>query len=161
MAAVAAGAAIVGAGVQIYGQLKAASAQADAQEREAELKMFQADELMRRQAINEQVMRDNVAEAELATGGDSGVEDTGLGARMRLRKTLAQNLQNSRREAEWKARMLGMGAEADLRLASDALAAGGISAIGTGIRGAGAFANYYDNAGPPDSTTKELGKVKR
>lgn len=155
MSFVAVAAAVIGTGVAIYGQVKAASAQADAQRKEAEIKSFQSEELMSRQLLNETVMRENYAEAELATGSDNGVEDNGLGQRMKLRKQLSQNIAMSRREAEWKAKMLRMGAQADMQLSSDIMVAGTTSAIGTGISAAGKIGSYdYDSR--PSSKTKSL-----
>lgn len=159
MSFVAVAAAVIGTGVAIYGQVKAASAQADAQRKEADIKGLQSEELMSRQLLNEGIMRDKFEEADLATGSDNGVEDNGLGQRMRLRKQLSQNIAMSRREAEWKAKMLRMGADADMQLSSDIIAAGGISALGSGIQGAGRAYNAWPDSRPPRDTTLDLPKV--
>lgn len=158
MAYVAAAAAIIGAGVQIYGQMSAASDQADAQEKEAKLKGLQADELLQREQINEQVMREREQVSELYTGSDSGTQDSGLGAKLRLQRDLAQNIATSSRESEWKAQMLRMGGEADTRLASDIHQAAGYTAAGTAIGAAGKAASFNYDAIPSTKTTSLPGE---
>jgi len=154
---------VIGAGVQIYGQMSAARSQAEAQEREAALKGMQAQELLQRQFINEQLMKDKSQFAEKFAGHYTGLE--GYGGRvsgiMRLRKDLEQNLMTSRREAEWKAKMLRLGGEADLKLSSDIQAAGDISAISTGIQLGGRAAYSYSNAKAPSPDVKDLPGVTK
>lgn len=143
--------AAIGTAATIYGQISAANAQAEAQQREIELKKIQANEMLERQAINEQIMRDKEAWLENHAGSDNGTSGSSLVGIMRYRKDLAQNIATSRREAEFKAGMLKMGAEADAKLASDTMTAGYISGAGTLLTGAANVGYQYSQAKSPSA----------
>lgn len=149
-------AAVVGAGLQIYNQLNAASAQAEAQQREAALKNAQADELEQRQAYNEELMRKHEAYSEHHVFNDNGGNAGSLGGIMQLREDLRTNIETSRREASWKARMLRMGGEADMALASDIENAKWWQAAGTAFQTAGNFYSPIAAGKKPSTDTKDL-----
>lgn len=151
--------AAAGLATSLYGQISGASAKADADRKNAQIKNMEADELLSRQTINEGIMRD---QAELQGLGyqssfaSTGREGAGLGGLLTIKKNLDQNLILSRRDAEFKAKMLRMGADIDLNLASDEQTAGYISGAGTLLTGA---AKIYDLSRGPSNTTQSLPKV--
>lgn len=151
-------AALAGTAISTYGSIKSASDQAAAQEREAALKNLQANELEQRQAINERIMQDKELEFESSTGSDRG--GGSLGQIMAMRKNLFTNLETSRREANWKVRMLRMGAASDLNLSSDAQAAGYITGAGTILTGAQQAYTNIRSALPPSANVASLPKVE-
>lgn len=146
----------IGAITSIYGQLKGASDRADAARNEADLKRQQADELMSRELVNEQTMNKQSAIAQLQVGAQfHGLEGGNIGEILNIQNVTRENLVNSRRDAEFKARMIRSGADIDERLASDVQTAAGWSAAGT-LLGATADigSKFYDFG-----STKELGKA--
>lgn len=133
--ALAVGSSVVSAVGGVYG----AYASASALEKQAKQREMQANELLARQAINENIMRENelmmekqAGAAFAATGRDGG----GIGSILRMQKVLQSNLEMSRRDAEFKARLMRMGAESDMALASDQITAGWISGGGSLLNGA-------------------------
>lgn len=135
----------IGAGLQVYGQVKGASDRAEAAQAEAVLKNQQADELLSRELINEDVMRRQAGFEELHT--------TQLGQVLAIHGNLKEGLRNSRRDAEFKARMLRSGADIDTKLASDLVSSSYIGAGGT-LLGLGTqvydrFADYGGTAHLP------------
>lgn len=148
--------AAVGAAMQLYSQVQASEAKSEAQRREAELKNMQADELAQRQLINEQVMRSKEARTELYAGSDGGSGNTGLGTIMQLRQDLRQNIDITRRESDWKIRMLHMGANADTQLAGDIQQAGMWGAIGGALSFAGQAYSPMKAGSAPSGDTKDL-----
>ncbi len=143
---------LLGTAMTAYGQISSAAAQADAQRADAAAKRLQADELLARQAINEQIMREQSTRAELTYGSAfaaTGVEGGGLGGIMRLRKTTLENIALSRRDAEFKAKMLRMGADVQSELASDMMTAGIISGVGTIAQSGLQVANLYKGPKSP------------
>lgn len=119
-------AAAAGTGMQVVGSIKEGYDKADAANRSAAMKYAQADELMSREAINEQLMSEHAREAEL--------HQSGFGGMMKIRSDLQFNLTQSKRDAEFKARMLRAGAEMDTNLASDSIAAGWIGGASTFLK---------------------------
>lgn len=133
----AAGAA-AGLGLSVVGTVLAAQAQKEAAEKEASLKRDQADELLSREAINEQILRDQSEDLTKDYGAAfaaSGLGGSGIGGTLKLRSNLEQTLANSRRDAEFKARMLRAGADMQGQLASDVYTAGIITGAGTALTG--------------------------
>ncbi len=158
MSWIAAAIAAVGAGVAIYGEIAGANSRADALRADSRNKNRQADELLARQRINEAILRDQSEFSQrdyVASFAATGVEGSGLGGVVRLRKNLEEQISNSRRDAEFKARMLRAGANVDSQLASDAMTAGYLRGTGTALTAAGSGYDSYNNAKPP-STTQNL-----
>lgn len=142
----------LGTGLSIFGQIKGASAQAEAQARQADAKRFQAAELLQRQEINERIMREQAEFQERFAGMRSrGTTNTGLGDVLRIRRDLESNLLTSRREAEFKAKMLRMGADVETQLASDLKTAGWLSSGGTLLTSAASTYNIMRGPSKPDS----------
>lgn len=154
-----AGTAIAGTGLSIYGQIRAAQAQEEAAQREAALKEMQAQELLGRQLINERIMREQglQAESNYATSFASSGREGGLGGQVQIYTNTMESIRNSRREAEFKAKMLRMGADIELGLASDRKTAGYITGAGTAI---GAIPQLYSSLRGPGKVTSLPGGEK-
>lgn len=155
-------AALGGVGLSAGSQIDAASAKSNAAQREAGLLNLQARELLEREAINEEIMRQ---QSELqqkdygAAAAATGLGGEGIGGIVRMRANLETTIANSRRDAEFKARMLRAGAEIQGNLASDIYTSGLIGAGGTILTGVGNYAGYAASYGKPSSTTQDLPKV--
>lgn len=150
----------VGALAQGIGTILSGNAQADAATKNADFKHQQADELLARQAINEQILRDEADRQKLQMGsiaGGSGLGGSGIGMKLAIMKNLTESISNSRRDAEFKAKMLNAGAEVDTQLASDIQTAGVISGVGTVLTGA---YKAYDAYSPASNNRSSLPKVK-
>jgi len=146
---VAAGVAIVGAGVSIYGQISGANAEADARKEKAALDEQQAAELESREAFNEIQIRDSSRINQLNFGSraaGSGSEGVGLGGQLEIQRQTDLTLQVSQRDAAFKARMIRSGAAIETQLASDAQTAGYISAAGTLLTSAAKGYSLYRGA---------------
>lgn len=125
---------LLGTAISAYGQVSAASSAAEAQQADAAAKREQAGELLQRQAINERIMQEQAERQQSAAGSGSamsGLEGTSLGSIMTIRKTTLENIALSRRDAEFKAKLLRQGADVQTDLASDMITAGYISGAGT------------------------------
>jgi hypothetical protein len=136
--------AAVGTGVTIYGQLSGANAEKEAREQKAALDELTAIELLEREAYNETALRENARVAELQYGSSAmGGEDMGIGARLSINQQLEKTISITKRDADFKARMIRAGAAMERDLASDQYAAAGIGAFGTLLTGATRAASLY------------------
>lgn len=129
----------VGLLTQFVGGIMAGSAQAEAAERNARLKNQQADELLAREAINEQIMREQGERTVLgyqAAFSDTGREGGGIGGALTIHREVERSILNARRDAEFKARMIRAGAAEDVRLAGDLRTASILSGFGGVMSGA-------------------------
>ncbi len=151
--------AAAGAIVGFVGGLLATNAQSEAADKNAELKREQADELLVRQQINDNIMReqaDLAGHEALSRSGNSGSADfTGIGDMLRIHRDTEANIANNNRDAQFKAKMLRAGADVDTQLASDIQTAGIVSGSGSLLTGAAQAYNIYK--GPSESTVG-LGK---
>lgn len=142
----------IGVATQATGMVVNGIAQADAAERNAALKNAQADELLAREEINQELMREQAFQAEQNFGSAfamTGKEGGGIGGMLTIHSQLERNLRLSRREAEYKAKILRAGGEIDQQLGSDLQTAGWITGAGTLIGGA---TNLYQRYGPKDKS---------
>lgn len=141
-----AGAAVIGSGLEVYGNIKAAQQKSDAVKAEAALKEAQANELLDREKINEGLMQEQESSIEsgyVSAFADTGREGGGIGGVIKLRNQLQKNIDISRREASFKAQMLRAGANIDTTLASQQLSASYIGGAGTILtRGAEAYSAF-------------------
>lgn len=149
----------LGTGANVYGNVKAAGAQASAAEKNAALKNAQADELISRQAINERILRERSEENAASYAGAAGLGESGggIGGVMKIKADLEETILNSRREADFKAKMLRAGAEIDTQLSSDITDAAWITGAGTVL---GTGANIYNMMKPPSTTVVQLPQIK-
>jgi len=141
----------VASAIQIYGQVKTGVSQAKAANASAELKNMQADELLARQAINEEVMRNAYERTSREVGAvqlSRGFDVSGAGATAEMLLDFRSNLTNSRREADFKARMLRAGAEIDQNLASDVRTGTIIAGFSTAVSTGATLYNYNRGPGP-------------
>lgn len=143
----AAGAAVAGLGLQLYGQHKQSQQQAEAAEDQAAAKREQGIEILGRSEENIKRFRregEKFKAQQVASFAASGV-DVGSGVTLQqLEETnflLAQNVADQRREAAFKAEQLFKGADINQDLAGDIRSAGGISLLGTGLSGAAGIAS--------------------
>lgn len=150
--------AAVGTGLDIYGRISAASAQEDAAQKEAQLKNLQADELLSREAMNENILRERGAEIQsryVAQNAASGGGGGGLGGVLRLKRDLDNDLMISRREADFKASQIRAGASIESDLSSSLLSSAYIGAAGTLFNSA---ARTYSILSPPSAADKLVPK---
>lgn len=144
MAVIAAGAALVGAGIAIYGDIKSAQDQASLDDNRALVAREQAQEIADREQANES-LRDQAAQrqklqfgASYAASGKAGI---GIGSQLQIQtETDTQNL-ISAREAAFQEKMLQQQAGVDSTLADETRQAGTLNAIGAGLQGVGRAAS--------------------
>lgn len=151
------GAAVIGGGVSLFGQLSAASAQEKAAQAAAQAKYAQADELLAREAINESIMRDEATAKEgnyITAFASSGFEGSGVGGVLKIKQDLEQNISLAQRDANFKAKMLRAGADVDTQLASDIATAGTWKAVGSLVGTVGAGLDIYSKFKAPSSAQK-------
>jgi len=157
----AAAVAIAGTALNIYGQISGAAARKGAAEKDAYHKRLQADELLSRQAINEQIIREQSEKAGLRYGSafaSTGREGAGIGGILEIKEAAEESIKNSRRDAEFKASMLRIGADIDTQLASDMMTAGYFSAGGTLLSSGADIYGKYDRYESKGSSEKGLYK---
>lgn len=149
------GAAIVGAGTAIYGAISSASAKASAAQQDAALKNEQADELLSREAVNEQLIQTQSTQSQLEYGAGAasmGREGGGIGGILQIQKNTAITMANSQRDAQFKAQMLRAGANIATNLASDELTSSYVTGAGTLLTGAAKAASLYKPASSKTDT---------
>lgn len=144
--AVAAGAAVVGAGLQAYGMYASAQAQARAGRENAKLKKAQATEMLEKMRIEELNIHEQGEEFkanQTATYAKSGVE-LGTGATLIAMEDtnfkIGKQIQTMKRDTIFRANQLIAGAGYDMAQARDTATAGAISAGGTLLQGGANFA---------------------
>lgn len=149
------GMALLGAGVNAYGQVSAAQSQEEAQIKAAELKREQAKELLSRQSTNEGIMRERLTRTmkDINNLVDSGSSTGTVVAIAEYQRDAEAAILDSRREAEFKARMLREGADIETDLASDLVTGAYFSGAGTILTGA---YKAYDIFKPASPKTKDL-----
>ena len=149
------------AAITPYATIKAGQDKAEAQEQEAYLKMLQADELEAREAINEQAILENSERIQLEYGAavaSTGFAGGGIGGILRIKRDTEQAISNARRDASFKAMMLRRGADIELNLASDTMAASYITGAGTLLSFAGnAYASKDLHRGPSKNDKLDSG----
>jgi hypothetical protein len=143
---VAAGAAVIGTGLQAYGQYQAAQAQARAAKQNAKLKASQAKEMIERMRIEElniAAQGEEFKAAQTATFAKSGVE-LGTGATLIAMEDtnfkIGKQIETMKRDTMFRANQLIKGAGFEMAQARDSATAGAITAGGTLLQGG---ANYY------------------
>lgn len=154
MAAVGAGAAIVGTGLSIFGQISGANAQSDAMQQQANLKQQQAAELLSREQVNVQIMKDQGVRADLhyaAESGSTGFAGGGVGGQMLVQKYVSQNITNYERETEFQAYMLEQGGDIESQEAGNVSESGYVGAAGTLLGATAKAYGLYQGPGKPQT----------
>lgn len=149
-AAIAVGSALV----QGYGQYQAGKAQADAMRQQAQLNLLKATEILERNDINNELLR----ESALVTQGTQVAQTFASGKTLASTRNLVeQTMQTAKRQielntraAEWEARMVRMGAESSIGAADKVQEAAMISSLATAGFG---MARAYSNAPSYSSDT--------
>lgn len=147
---------IVGSGTSIIGNIQEAKRTEEAAQRNAQLKNMQAQELLERQAINEEIIRNQAHKSGLRYGSGfaaRGGQGAGLGGILAMRRTAEQDIMNTRRDAEYRARLLRAGAQIELDLASDAMSAAYLQGFSTLLTGS---TRTYNAMRPASSSTQSL-----
>ena len=150
MPQVAAAAAIVGAGIAIYGDIKTASDQAAADNTRATIAQQQSAELQGREQENEIIRNDQAMRQKLQFGASyaaSGAAGVGIGSQLQIQnQTDIQNM-ISNRETQFQEQMLQEQAGIDTTLAGQATAAGTLKAVGAGLGAASTLAGMGTSGG--------------
>lgn len=147
MAAGAAVATVVGTGISLVGQHQAAKAEEAAARFNANQKRIQALELLERFEINSATMRGEaeLLKAQQQTSFASKGIDVGSGSALSVieetNSMTARQIILDRREAEFKAEQIRLGASNDESLASDLRRANNLRMAGTFLSGAGQAAS--------------------
>lgn len=143
MPAVAAGAALVGGGIAVYGAIKSADDQASLDSARARIALEQASELEDREVANEALRNQTAYRQKLQFGASfaaSGRAGTGVGSQLQIQNQT--DLQNmiSNKETQFQESMLRQQAGIDTTMANQAETAGTINALGAGVGGVSAAA---------------------
>lgn len=148
---------LIAAGAQAYGMIDSANQANEAKQKELELKRQQAAEIDARQAINEEILsrqgQQHIAQTE-SSGNKYG--NTGPGFHLEAMHNLQEAILLSRRDADFKARMLRAGIGVESQISSDQVNASYIRSGGAIL---GGFSQAYGNTsryGAP-SDPKSLG----
>lgn len=153
-------AAIIGAGLSIFGSIQQGQEKAAAAQQDAALKNAQADELVSREKVNEGLIQQQSFEAQLDYGSAAaatGGEGTAIGGIMQIKKNTAITLANGQRDANFKAQMLRSGANIATNLATDEVNSSYITGAGTALTGATKAYDYFQG---PSSTPAQLPKTQ-
>jgi predicted metal-dependent phosphoesterase TrpH len=141
-----------GAGLKAYGQWKAAEAQADAKREQAQLKMLQAGEVLKRNQIKNDLLEQEAirfsgtqAASMAASGG--GVSATSSAILEETARLAGEQAQRNSRAAEWEAFALNKEAESMMRSADQFETAGKLQAIGSLLGSAGSMKSATGSLG--------------
>lgn len=125
----------VGTGLSIYGQIKGAEAEAEAMRREAASRELEAQEILKRARINQEIVQE---EGDILMGNQQtffSSSGTLIGSPLMVLERTAHGIirekQNMQIEADFKAAQLRSGANVARTLADERTQAGNIAAIGT------------------------------
>lgn len=159
MAAVAAGAAIVGGGIAAYGAIKSAQDEAAIKRLEAEQAYQQAGELDMRERANEALRTDAAFRAKLdfaSMAAGTGHEGAGIGSQLEIqRQSDLQNILAGRDEA-FAASQLRKGGDITRQLAGNIEEAGYISAAGSLLGAGGRVGSLAAGGGASPGTAQSL-----
>lgn len=162
MPQVAAAAAVVGTGIQVYGAIKSANDQAQLDADRADVARKQAIEIGEREQANESIRDQQAMRQKLQFGASfaaSGKAGTGVGSQLQIQNQSDLLSMMSNREAKFQEQMLYTQAGIDTTLAQNTLEAGTLTAIGTGLSGVGSAAGIATSGGsnPGYGGTQSLG----
>lgn len=150
MPAVAAGAMLVGAGIQIYGDIKSANDQASLDQDRASIARQQAAEIDARNQANASLLEQTATRQKLQFGSSyaaSGKAGVGVGSQLQIQQQADTENMVATREAKFQESMLQQQAGIDSTLADQTLEAGTLNAIGAGIGGLGKVAGAATSGG--------------
>ena len=150
MPVVAAVAAVVGAGIAVYGDIKSANDQASLDQTRAQIAQEQAGEIAARVSSNESLRDRAAVRQKLQFGASyaaSGKAGAGVGSQLQIQAQAdTQNLVSAR-ESSFQEQMLQQQAGIDTTLGQSSQEAGTINAIGAGIGGASKAAGIATSGG--------------
>lgn len=138
MPVIAAAAAVVGVGIQIYGDVTSANDQAKLDKERAAIAQQQSDEIAAREQSNEALRGQQAVRQKLQFGASyaaSGKSGTGVGSQLQIQNESDTQSMISNREATFQEQMLQTQAGIDTTLASQSITSGAIGAVGAGLGG--------------------------
>lgn len=151
--------------VSAFSSYQAGRAQAKAAKQQAELDSLRADEMLRRNEINNREILSNAQEfsssqaAKLAGMGRSGATESDTGEMYKTLTTAYKQIELNNEAADWDARMIRLGAESAKSAAETMATANTIGSIaGLGMN----LTTYYTNKGyqPTTKGTPKAGNVQ-
>lgn len=144
MGAVAAGAAVAGAGLQAYGAISSAQDQAALDRQKADIANQQSAEITARESNNEITRDQSAYRQKLAFGAayaGSGKAGTGIGSQLEIQRQTDLANMTSNRDSQFQVNMLQQQAGVDTTLANETSTAGYLNAAGSILGGAGKVAS--------------------
>lgn len=153
---------LLGGALEFFGNRKARRAQAEAIRRQAELREIEAKEILQRAEINIDVVRDETTRLlgeQRSTYAAAGLrmEGSPLDVATSTLNRAEEHIDNMRREAEFDANMVRIGARADRDLARSTESAGVFQDIGTIATLSARTLSFADRAGAFKKTSKKVG----
>jgi hypothetical protein len=151
---VAAAAAVVGAGVAIYGDIENANNQNTLDQEKVQIAQEQSAELGAREAANEALVNQTAMRQKMQFGASyaaSGKSGVGIGSQLQIQNQADQQNAVSNRETQFQQFMLAQQAGIDTTMGQQSIEAGNINALGSGIQGISGAARVYNTANPPAS----------
>ncbi len=139
MGAVAAGAAIAGAGLSAYGAITSAQDQSNLDNERAQVAQEQAQEIAQREAANETLRDQQAYRGQLQFGAQfagSGKAGTGIGSQLEIQRQATQANVISNEQSQFQDQMLNQQAGIDTTLASETMTSGYINAASSLLGGA-------------------------
>lgn len=155
----------VGAAISIYGQIKGAEADADAARREAASRELEAQEILKRTKINQDIVQEEgdilMGQQETFFAG-SGVQAYGspLLVLERTAHGIAREKNNMQMESEFRANQLRSGAALSRDLADQRQQAGYLNAAGTLLTSAYQIGSSLPSKKPANKTSVITGETK-
>jgi hypothetical protein len=150
--------AAVGAAISIYGQIKGAEADAEAMRREAASRELEAQEILKRTKINQEIVQE---EGDILMGNQQtffSMGGTMVGSPLmvlaRTAHGIAREKRNMQMESEFRASQLRSGAAVSRDLADQRQSAGYLQATGTALTSA-----YGISSAAPGKTPKKKPSV--
>ena len=123
--------------VQTISGIQSGLDKAEALNKDAQAKRSQVQEMYERELINEGIMREQGERTILQYGAyGGGRTDATLGGIIRMKGNLEQNIALSRRDMEYKKKVIESGADISTDLASDAATTGYLTGFGSLLSGA-------------------------
>jgi hypothetical protein len=135
---IAAGAALVGDGIQVVGDITSANDQAQLDQERAAIAQQQSNEIASREANNEALKEQQAYRQKLQFGSSyaaSGKAGSGVGSQLQIQLQADTANAISGREASFQEQMLQTQAGIDTTLAGQSQTSGVINAIGAGVGG--------------------------
>lgn len=142
--------ALLGLGANLWSNLSGAAEREEAARKNLELSNMAADEYERRFKINEQIAKEEMSTI-LAASGTAGAARGGgaqlsVGDYIKANRVMSRNLDLARQDAEYKVKMMRLGATYDFEAEQGVAEAQRVSAWGQALGGAASIgSSFYKN----------------